>query len=230
MSLTHAQRERCKKPIQKGGEQRMKRILVSLMTMALIGALVTGGIYAYFSDTETSTGNTFTAGTLDLEVNDENPWTSTGVTVANMEPGVAATPVDISCENVGTLTGDLYLRITSVTDTGGTINEPECYAEGGTWTSPSGPCTGNTAVDDISTLITLSCQVDGSPVAGLNGVLLSAVPGTWTLIQDDLAGSGGTITLSIGGTLSSGAANEYQGDVSTFTIELYLAQDGQTPS
>lgn len=207
----------------------MKRILVSLMTMALVGALVTGGIYAYFSDTETSTGNTFTAGTLDLEVNSENPWTSTGVTVANMEPGVAATPVDISCENVGTLTGDLYMRITSVTDTGGTINEPECSAEGGTWTSPSGPCTGNTAVDNISTLITLSCTVGGSPVTGLNGVLLSAVPGTWTLIQDDLAGSG-TITLSIGGTLSSGATNEYQGDVSTFTIEFYLAQDGQTPS
>ncbi len=206
----------------------MKRILISLMTMALVGALVAGGIYAYFSDTETSSGNTFTAGTLDLEVDDENPWTSTGVTVSNMEPGAAAVPVDITCENVGTLTGDLYLRITGVTDTGGTINEPECSAESGTWTSPSGPCTGNTPVDDISTLITLSCSVGGSPVAGLNGVLLSAVPATWTLIQDDLAGSG-TITLSLGGSLSSSATNEYQGDVSTFTIELYLAQDGQSP-
>ena len=208
----------------------MKRILISLMTMALVGALVGGGIYAYFSDVESSTGNTFTAGTLDLEVDSENPWTSTAVTVSNMEPGVAATPVDISCENVGSLTGDLYMRITGVTDTGGTetyacgapisgnvTSEPECVAE---------IAQGN-RVDDISTLITLSCEVDASPVAGLNGVLLSAVPGTWTLIQDDL--SAAIITLSIGGTLGIGATSEYQGDVSTFTIELYLAQDGQTP-
>jgi len=43
-----------------------KKILFSLMTIALVGALVSGGIYAYFSDIETSTGNVFTAGTLNL--------------------------------------------------------------------------------------------------------------------------------------------------------------------
>jgi len=207
----------------------MKRLLINFMTMALVGALIGGGVYAYFSDVETSAGNTFTAGTLDLQVDGENPWTSTAITSSSgMEPGVAAIPVDITCENAGSLTGDLYMRITGVTDTGETINEPECVAEGGTWTSPSGPCAGNTAVDDISTQITFSCEVDGSPVAGLDGVLLSALPGTWTLIQDDL--SAATITLCLGGTLSSSTTNEYQGDRSTFTIELYLAQDGQTPS
>jgi spore coat-associated protein N len=206
----------------------MKSILISFMTMALVGALIGGGIYAYFSDTESSAGNICTAGTLDLQVDGENPWTSTALTISDMEPGAAATPVDITCENAGNLTGDLYMRITSVTDTGETINEPECVAEGGSWTSPSGPCNGNTPIDDISTQITFSCQVDSSPVAGLNGVLLSALPGTWTLIKDDLSDAAG-ITLSIGGTLSGSATNEYQGDKSTFTIELYLAQDGQTP-
>lgn len=205
----------------------MRSILISFMTMALVGALIGGGVYAYFGVSETSSGNTFTAGTLDLQVDGENPWTSTAVTISDMEPGVVATPVDITCSNVGDLTGDLYMRITGVTDTGQTINEPECAAEGGSWTSPSGPCNGNTPIDDISTQITFSCQVDSSPVAGLNGVLLSALPGTWTLIQDDLGAT--SITLSIGGTLSSSATNEYQGDMSTFTIELFLAQNGQTP-
>jgi len=206
----------------------MRKVLLSLMTIALVGILIGGGVHAYFADTETSTGNTFTAGTLDLRVDSENPWTSTAVTVSDMEPGVAAADVDLTCENVGTLTGDLYMRITSVSDAGSTIGEPECVAEGGSWTSPSGPCSGNTPVDDISTKITLNCEVDASPVAGLDSILLSAVPGTWTLIRDDIAGS--SITLSIGGTLSSSATNEYQGDRSTFTIELYLAQDGQTPT
>jgi predicted ribosomally synthesized peptide with SipW-like signal peptide len=44
----------------------MKKILISLMTIAMVGALVGGGVFAYFSDVETSTGNTFTAGTLNL--------------------------------------------------------------------------------------------------------------------------------------------------------------------
>jgi spore coat-associated protein N len=44
----------------------MKRILISFMTIAFVLTLVGGGTWAYFSDTETSTGNTFTAGTLNL--------------------------------------------------------------------------------------------------------------------------------------------------------------------
>jgi len=43
-----------------------RKILFSLMTIGLVAALVGGGIYAYFSDIETSTGNVFTAGTLNL--------------------------------------------------------------------------------------------------------------------------------------------------------------------
>ncbi len=36
--------------------------------MLAVAAIVVGGTYAYFSDTETSTGNTFTAGSIDLRV------------------------------------------------------------------------------------------------------------------------------------------------------------------
>ena len=208
----------------------MKKILGLTVVALLIMGLVGGGTWAYFSDVETSTGNVFTAGTLDLEVDSENPWASTPITVPAMAPGAAAAPVDIICENVGTLTGDLYMKITNVADTGGTetyaagapisgnvTSEPEAVAE----------ITIGNRVDDISTQITLSCKVDAVAVVALNDVLLSAVPGTWTEIKADLAP--GSITLSLGGSLGSGASNEYQGDVSTFDIELYLAQDGQTP-
>lgn len=44
----------------------MKSILISFMTMALVGALIGGGVYAYFSSIETSTDNAFAAGTLNL--------------------------------------------------------------------------------------------------------------------------------------------------------------------
>lgn len=46
----------------------MKRILLSLLTVGAVGTLAFGASQAFFSDTETSTGNTFTAGKLDLRV------------------------------------------------------------------------------------------------------------------------------------------------------------------
>jgi predicted ribosomally synthesized peptide with SipW-like signal peptide len=45
-----------------------KKILISLSVIGAVAAIAVGGTIAYFSDTETSTGNTFTAGSLDLKV------------------------------------------------------------------------------------------------------------------------------------------------------------------
>ena len=45
-----------------------KRILISLSVIAAVAILAIGGTIAYFSDTEVSAGNTFTAGALDIEV------------------------------------------------------------------------------------------------------------------------------------------------------------------
>ncbi|HPN96836.1 MAG TPA: TasA family protein [Candidatus Moranbacteria bacterium] len=45
----------------------MKNITKSLVMIAAVAALAIGGTVAYFSDTEESTGNTFTAGQLILQ-------------------------------------------------------------------------------------------------------------------------------------------------------------------
>ena len=44
------------------------RILTSLVIIGLVSIVLGMGTYAYFSDTETSTGNTFTAGSIDLKI------------------------------------------------------------------------------------------------------------------------------------------------------------------
>jgi len=49
-----------------------KRILMSLSVIGVVAAIAIGGTVAYFSDTETSTGNTFTAGSIDLKVDNES--------------------------------------------------------------------------------------------------------------------------------------------------------------
>ncbi len=46
----------------------MKKILISLSVVAAVAAVVVGATTAFFSDTETSTGNTFTAGAIDLTI------------------------------------------------------------------------------------------------------------------------------------------------------------------
>lgn len=46
----------------------MKRILLSLLVVGVVGGAALAGSRAFFSDTETSTGNTFTAGDIDLKI------------------------------------------------------------------------------------------------------------------------------------------------------------------
>jgi len=50
----------------------MKKILLSIATLGVLGAAVVGGTTAIFSDAEVSTGNTFTAGAIDLTIDNES--------------------------------------------------------------------------------------------------------------------------------------------------------------
>ena len=52
----------------------MKRILLSLSMIVFVGAVVIGATGAFFSDTEVSTGNTFTAGAIDLTVDSKQHY------------------------------------------------------------------------------------------------------------------------------------------------------------
>lgn len=54
----------------------MKKILLSISVLAFVGAVVAGATGAFFSDTETSTGNTFTAGAIDLKVDNQSYYNS----------------------------------------------------------------------------------------------------------------------------------------------------------
>ena len=47
---------------------KSKKIIISLGIIGVVTAVVIGGTIAYFNDTETSTGNIFVAGSIDLKV------------------------------------------------------------------------------------------------------------------------------------------------------------------
>jgi len=50
-----------------------KRLIISLSVIGIVAAIAIGGTIAYFNDVETSSGNTFTAGAIDLKV-DNHSW------------------------------------------------------------------------------------------------------------------------------------------------------------
>jgi len=100
-----------------------KGALVSVMCIALVAMLAGAGTLAYFSDTETSTGNTFTAGTFDIE------WSS-GSTLPlqayNIKPGWSASTTQ-GIKNTGSVGGKAWF-------TAEDFAEPTNY-----WAEPSEP-------------------------------------------------------------------------------------------
>lgn len=56
----------------------MKKIIISLAIIAVVSAISIGATAAYFDDTEISSGNTFAAGTLDLQIDLQCPGQGCG--------------------------------------------------------------------------------------------------------------------------------------------------------
>ena len=137
----------------------MKKILISLMAIALVVGLVGAGTMAYFSDTETSTGNTFTAGTLNITLGTSS-W-SAGFD--NMKPGDTVTfTLPVNNE------GSLPLNYTVTTTLSGTL-------AGGTnpCTQVTAPTSGSLDVGgSVNIVVSITMPVAaGNEYQGQNGTL-----------------------------------------------------------
>jgi len=89
-----------------------RKIMSSLMVIALAAMLIGLGTFAYFSDTETSDGNTFTAGTLVLT--ETGSEASSWVTPDNWAPGETEEGFTVLAHD-GTIVAAMTLQINSVT-------------------------------------------------------------------------------------------------------------------
>ena len=202
----------------------MKKILMSLLVIGVIGALIGGGAFAAFSDTETSTSNSFTAGTLDLEVDSENPWASTKISTSSLKPGDSGA-VDIALENSGNLSGSLTVNLTSITDAENTRYEPE--TEDGDTTDDTGEMGANMDivvwVDDGTGGGTANNGTkDGTEQQLYSGTLAAATTGPWS-VTGGLAASG-TTYIGISYSIDSSVTDVIQSDSTSFTIAFALAQ------
>ena len=95
-----------------------KKILLGIMTVALVTLLAGTGIYAYFSDTEKIGLNTITVGTLDIEV------TSEPFVLDDIKPCYTLYE-EMTIVNVGDNPVSIYKRIANIECTEGELPEPE---------------------------------------------------------------------------------------------------------
>ena len=181
----------------------MKKILISLMAIALVIGLVGAGTVAWFSDTETSTGNTFTAGTLDLKVDGANDPLPVKFTLTDLAPGSSGT-ITYVLANVGSIDG--YVDIEGVT----VVNAP-----GATPESEPTPDQSELGANLLVT-VTLGTQTVYGPAA-LNGFA-----GNWDVSESLTAGS--TINCVISWSIPDTVGNEIQGDIATVGMTFELAQ------
>lgn len=203
----------------------MKKILLSLMTIALVGGVAFGATKAFFSDTETSTGNTFSAGTIDIAVNGENYWQETNkFTIADMKPGQTEY-TNFTINNVGTNPVNIFKKVDITKTEGGKISEPECGAQGGTWNN--GQCEGGEEQSNIDSVLKydLSIKVFNSQ----NTEIFSQVLYNKDITLSEIKGKnmflgmipvGGRMEVTESYQMDEATDNWAQGDQMTFGITL----------
>ena len=214
----------------------MKKIILSLSVIVAVAAVVAGATTAYFSDTETAENNTFTAGTVDIDIDDQNPWQDS-YHIDDLKPG-ETDYITFTINNVGQNPVNISKKLFSFDGTGG-VEEYEC-GERKTSSEPECEAEGNTSVDDIETQIVydLSVEVENSEGNKIwwqtiyseeEGKRISEVYDEVNYVSLGMIPVGGSMIVTQSYHLDEGTDNEYQGDKLAFDIEIkadQLTQEG----
>lgn len=195
------------------------RILLSVMVIALTAILIGGASTAYFYDVETNYGNTFTAGKLDLQI-DDGDVNVVKFNSTNMKPGDQPT-AKYKFSNIGTINGYLNITKAVVTDYENDLTEPEIEA-------------GDTTADvgELSQFLNLRLYLDNDGDGYIstgdemifNGKLCD-LPDHVTF--NKLIPAGGSVYILSNAVIdwwSSANDNLAQSDTCTFDLEFTLSQ------
>ena len=209
----------------------MKEIIKSLIVIGAVLTALGAGTLAWFSDTETSSGNTFTAGTLDLKVNDWNEGFGDGVsatwTMSNMTPGVTTVgPFSVSLQNSGSIAAN-HVEISfshSIDEATNPVesdtNQASTPGEMARWIEiTSMTCNGGDFEDNYT-------DANGNGFFDLEDVTMSPYTNVGGPLDNLLAPIGaGTVAFTMALKFNAGATNDIQGDILTTTVIFTLNQD-----
>ena len=203
----------------------MKNIIKSLVIVFAVAAIAGGATYALFSDTETSNGNTFMAGTLDLELG--GSVQTAPVNLTNMKPG-DSTAVTFDLHNAGSLPGVVSFGVSYVEADGTQPVEfpanmsADDFAKMLQITSPvTYSITGGAVGDNIYNNLRLGYGVADGDASNLTVYDLKAA-GTITMPNTLIAN--GTMSVAMSILFDTAAGNDYQADGITATFNGTLNQ------
>ncbi|MCD6358886.1 MAG: lamin tail domain-containing protein, partial [Dehalococcoidia bacterium] len=192
-----------------------------VMTIALVGALMGGGVFAAFNDTEASANNNFIAGTLDLKTNNADGVTAT-FDATNMKPGDSAGPEVIELKNAGTVDGEtLDISFSYVENDGVEPTDAKLQINKSADDFAS-ELVVNTLTRETSDLLVLVNDVNGNGQKDLYDVAHSDLTGL------DGIGAGETKDFKMKVTLND-VGNDFQADGITMTITFTLNQNAASP-
>lgn len=179
-----------------------KKMLLSVLIIGVVATVAGAGTWAAFSDSETSDGNTFTAGTLDLKLNGLDGITGFSIgDVASNAQGNAGT---ITVKNAGTISGNLVVSSANIVEDENGMNDAEQAVD-------------STAADgELGSAITISIY------DGANLLYQGSVAGLSDANLVTLAGAEEK-TLTINYAVSD-AGNEIQSDILEFDLAFTLNQ------
>jgi len=220
-------------------ELNRRRVLGGIVAVGATAAAAGAGTFALFSDTETSDGNTVTAGTLDLVLN-PNDSGATAINFTNIAPGGSghiaielgnAGSVDgtLTNVNIGTVGSDGSLTSSLITDSDGTADEFEDPGPGGelddnleveSFVESSGDYGGSAGTTQGSTVTPSGNEATAiaSDTLLTDAVGSNAVSGTESLNPPE------TKYLILNYNLPSGTDNAVQGDTVEFDLQIELEQ------
>ena len=214
-----------------------KQILSSLLIIGLVGLVVGGGTYAYFSDIESAEDNTLQAGTIDISIDGGNPWNAT-YEFLDMKPCERTEYINVTIRNVGTNPAKIF-KMVDVVDWGPGLErftDPETelmYSSEPEWEAEM-----EGRIDDIHNVTDYSLEVkiyanesefDAGNVSDSwivheqeDGTLVSDIADTW-MFFGELA-PGAVMVINQDYHIIAEAGNEYQGDEFSFDVMFMALQ------
>ena len=186
----------------------MKRKIAMLLVSATLAiALLGGGVYAYFSDSENSDNNNFTAGTMDLTLNDGG---AAAISLSNVAPGDSGLSM-YTLRNIGTIDGNLQVSIANLENLPGSNPEPE------------GPGDIGNLAQSIHVHFWMD-DGDGSQEAGEIELYDGVLSGVTMPSSSSLLAAGGSTFLALAWDIPTTIGNEIQGDIVNFDLVFTLQQ------
>jgi len=197
-----------------------RRVLGGIATVGAASAAAGAGTMAMFSDSEESTGNAVTAGTLNLDPAGSSDGSSFDMSVGNLAPDDSGKEVGyLDLANTGSVDGILDYEITGWTDFENGQNDAEAAVDS---------TAGNNA-GELSNHLEFRAYVDRSPGNGARNndaaITNGWVPLSTGRVDTNIpVDAGETVRIWVDARIPSSTGNEVQSDSIDISAEFHLDQ------